>query len=64
LATRISHWGDYYGATSQNTKATHKFTGLHESGRHGGEITIGDGVFIAVVVVVVVVGYLSLSLAA
>jgi hypothetical protein len=62
LATRISHWGDYYAATGQNTKATHKFTGLHESGRHGGEITIGDGVFIAVVVVAV--GYLCLSLAA
>jgi hypothetical protein len=45
------------GNKPKNTKATHKFTGLHKSGRHGGEITIGDGVFIAVLVV----GRLSLA---
>jgi hypothetical protein len=45
---------------AKNTEATHKFTGLHKPGRHGGEVIIGDRVLIAVLVV----GSLSLSLAA
>jgi hypothetical protein len=55
LTTRTLVFGDHgqfigvimWGNEPKDTKETYKFTGLYRHRRHGGEITIGGGVFIS-----------------